>query len=149
MMTELWRALLETGTLELVNGEARLTRPLEALGSPESVREVVSQRLSRLEAQTAELLEVAAVAGPEFEVDVLRRAGGLDEAELFAALDQATRSAMIAEVPPRGVAYRFTHELVRRALYDRLAPIRRAELHLRVLPGGAELAVARSAPARP
>jgi len=132
LMTELWRELLDTGTLELVGGEARLTRPLEALGSPESVREVVSQRLSRLEASTAGLLEVAAVIGPEFEVDVLRHASGLDDAELFAALDQAAGSAMIAEVPPRGIAYRFTHELVRRALYDRLAPIRRAELHLRV-----------------
>ena len=33
--------------------------------------------------------------------------------------------------PPRS-AYRFTHELVRRALYDRLSALRRAELHLRI-----------------
>ena len=35
---------------------------------------------------------------------------------------------MIEEVPSRGLAYRFTHELVRRALYDRLTadPARRA-----------------------
>ena len=31
-----------------------------------------------------------------------------------------------------GWSYRFTHELVRRALYDRLSGLRRAELHLRV-----------------
>ena len=30
------------------------------------------------------------------------------------------------------LACRFTHELVRRAVYDRLSPLRRAELHLRV-----------------
>ena len=39
---------------------------------------------------------------------------------------------MIEEVPAPRLAYRFTHELVRRALYDRLSGLRRAELHLRV-----------------
>jgi len=39
---------------------------------------------------------------------------------------------MIEEVPATGLAYRFSHELVRRALYDRLSGLRRAELHLRV-----------------
>ncbi len=39
---------------------------------------------------------------------------------------------MIEELPAPRLAYRFTHELVRRALYDRLARLRRAELHLRV-----------------
>ncbi len=39
---------------------------------------------------------------------------------------------MIEELPAPRLAYRFTHELVRRALYDRLSRLRRAELHLRV-----------------
>ena len=39
---------------------------------------------------------------------------------------------MIEERPSGRVAYGFTHELVRRALYDRLSRLRRAELHLRV-----------------
>jgi DNA-binding CsgD family transcriptional regulator len=54
------------------------------------------------------------------------------EPELFAALDEAVRSGMIEELLSRRLAYRFTHELVRRALYDRLSGLRRAELHLRV-----------------
>jgi len=102
------------------------------LGTPESVREVVSQRLSRLAPRTSDLLELAATAGSEFELDVVRRAAGLGEPELVAALDEAVRSGMIEELPARGLAWRFTHELVRRALYDRLSAMRRAELHLRV-----------------
>jgi DNA-binding CsgD family transcriptional regulator len=39
---------------------------------------------------------------------------------------------MIEAIPASRLAYRFTHELVRRALYDRLTSLRRAELHLRV-----------------
>ena len=39
---------------------------------------------------------------------------------------------MIEELRSVRLAYRFTHELVRRALYDALTAARRAELHLRV-----------------
>src|SRR5439155_5519750 len=38
----------------------------------------------------------------------------------------------LEELPGRAPVYRFTHELVRRAVYDRISGIRRAELHLRV-----------------
>ena len=132
LMIELWRTLTETGVLEMVNGTASLARPRPELATPESVREVVSQRLSRLAPATTEVLEVAAVAGPEFALDVVRHAVGLDERSLLEALDEGVRSGMIEEIPATGLAYRFTHELVRRALYDRLSGLRRAELHLRV-----------------
>jgi predicted ATPase len=39
---------------------------------------------------------------------------------------------MLEELPSHRLAYQFTHELVRRALYDRMPGLRRAELHLRV-----------------
>ena len=117
LMIELWRMLLETGALD---------------ASPETVREVVSQRLSRLAESTTEVLEVAGVAGPEFTLEAVRRAAGLDERKLLEALDEGLQSGMIEEIPATGLAYRFTHELVRRALYDRLSGLRRAELHLRV-----------------
>ncbi|HEX6696863.1 MAG TPA: AAA family ATPase [Solirubrobacteraceae bacterium] len=132
LVCELWRALVETGIVEVGDGTIRPTRPLAELGTPESVREVVSQRLSRLAPATTDLLELTATAGSEFGVDLARQAAGLGEPELLAALDEAVRSGMIEELPSRRLAYRFTHELVRRALYDRLSGVRRAEMHLRV-----------------
>jgi DNA-binding CsgD family transcriptional regulator/tetratricopeptide (TPR) repeat protein len=132
LVCELWRTLVETGAVEVAGGTTRLTRPLSELGTPDSVREVVSQRLARLSPKTNDLLDLAATAGAEFELDVLRRAARIDESSLLAALDEAVRSGMVEEIPTRGLAYRFTHELVRRALYDRLTGIRRAELHLAV-----------------
>jgi DNA-binding CsgD family transcriptional regulator/tetratricopeptide (TPR) repeat protein len=132
LVCELWRALIETGTVELGDGTIRVTRPPAELGSPESVREVVSQRLSRLAPRTTDLLELAATAGAEFDLDVVRRAAGLGDADLLAPLDEAVRSGMIEELPAQGLACRFTHELLRRAVYDRLSGPRRAELHLRV-----------------
>jgi predicted ATPase/DNA-binding CsgD family transcriptional regulator len=132
LLCELWRTLLETGTVAIEGGRARMTRPLGALGTPEAVREVVSQRLSRLSPSTRTLLEVAAVAGPEFRLDTIRQASGLPEPDVQVALDEAVRSGMVEEVPAPGLVYRFGHELVRRAVDDRLTGLQRAELHLRV-----------------
>jgi DNA-binding CsgD family transcriptional regulator/tetratricopeptide (TPR) repeat protein len=132
LVCELWRALVETGIVELAGGQVRVTRPLTELGTPESVREVVSQRLSRLAPRTIDLLELAAAAGPEFELEPVRRAARIAEPELLAALEEAVGSGMIEELPAQRLACRFTHEIVRRALYDRLSRLRRAELHLRV-----------------
>ncbi len=132
LVCELWRALVETGTVEVSAGELRVTRPLTELGTPESVHEVVGQRLSRLAPKTTELLELAAVAGPEFELEPIRRACGFSEADLLVALEEAMGSGMIEELHSRRLACRFTHEIVRRALYDGLSRLRQAELHLRV-----------------
>ncbi len=132
LVCELWRALIETSVIEMLDGRVRLARPLAALGTPESVREVVSQRLTRLASTTTGLLELAATTGTGFELDLMRRGSGLSESELVSALDEALRSGIIEELPRTRMAYRFTHELVRRAVYDRLTGVRRAELHLRV-----------------
>jgi DNA-binding CsgD family transcriptional regulator len=131
LLCELWRALVETDAFAMQDGTLRLTAPLQEIATPQSVREVVSQRLSRLDPASRDLLELAAVAGPEFELDVLRAAAPV-ELERIDALEPAMRSGMIEELPFPALAYRFTHELVRRALYDRLSVLRRAELHLRI-----------------
>ena len=57
LVCELWRSLVDAG------------EPLAELGTPESVREVVGQRLARLRPATRDLLELAATAGAEFELD--------------------------------------------------------------------------------
>jgi DNA-binding CsgD family transcriptional regulator/tetratricopeptide (TPR) repeat protein len=129
LLTELWRELVEAGA---GRPGADLAGSLAGLDTPEGVRDVVNQRLARLEPETRATLELASVAGPEFETDVIREAGRLDPAALAAALDEAVASGMIEEVPGHTLAHRFAHELVRRALYDRLAAGRRAELHLRI-----------------
>ncbi len=130
LLTELWRTLLETDIRSVDDTGARLAGALADLGSPEGVREVVSHRLARLGGPTIRLLELAAVAGPEFDLSVVGHE--LTDTELNAALEQAVAHGMIEEVPSGRLAYQFSHELVRRALYDRMPGLRRAELHLRV-----------------
>jgi DNA-binding CsgD family transcriptional regulator/tetratricopeptide (TPR) repeat protein len=132
LVCELWRALIETGAVEASAETVRVTRPLDRLTSPESVREVAGQRLARLAPGSIELLELAATVGAEFELGVVRAAAGMAEADLLAALEEAVASGMIEELPSQNLSCRFTHELVRRAVYDGLSRARQAELHLRV-----------------
>ena len=142
LVGELWRHLLETGSLGETADGWRLTVPLGELGTPDSVREVVGQRLSRLTSPTADLLATAAIIGGDVDLNVLRHASDVDEATLLQALEEAIDSGMVQPAPSQPRAIQFTHELVRRALYDRLNPITRARVHLRVaqalevLPGG-------------
>jgi DNA-binding CsgD family transcriptional regulator len=130
LITELWRTAHDTDLSDRA-GQRQLANTLSELGSPDGVREVVAQRLGRLEPATSGLLEIAAVVGYEFALDAIAPSG-LADAELQAALTEAVAHGMIEEVPSRGLRFRFTHELVRRALYDRLGALRRAELHLQV-----------------
>ena len=88
LVCELWRTFVETGAA--------------GVASPESVREVVSQRLARLTPATQDLLELAATAGSEFELDIVGARPGSGSTELHAALDEAVRSGMLEELPSHG-----------------------------------------------
>jgi DNA-binding CsgD family transcriptional regulator/tetratricopeptide (TPR) repeat protein len=131
LITELWRTLLERELpLDPTDGSG-LPAALAEIGSPEGVREVVAQRLGHLGPTTRSMLGLAAVVGSAFDLRAVAVAAGT-EAELHVAAEEAIAHGMIEEVPSRPLAFRFTHELVRRALFDGLSALRRPELHLQV-----------------
>ncbi|HEY7622551.1 MAG TPA: AAA family ATPase [Solirubrobacteraceae bacterium] len=132
LLGELWRHLAETGALAEDEGGWVLVGDPESVATPESVRQVVGQRLERLGPATVELLELAAVVGRAAGLPLLRRASGRSDTELINALDEASRAGVLEVLPGPPVTHRFRHELLRRAVADRLAPLRRATLHQRV-----------------
>src|SRR5262245_16238833 len=131
LLCELWRDLTESGAVEVYRS-VRLSRPVAELRGPARIRDFVGQRLSRLASETRSVVETAAVAGQRVEVRVLGDAVGLQPAALTAALDATARAGLLEALPGLPPTWRFTHELVRRAVYDRLEPARLSELHLRV-----------------
>ena len=108
-MCELWRALLETVTVEVVEGGVRLARPAAELGTPESVREVVSERLARSASPTTELLELAATVGTEFELAIVSRSSRLARTS-WSSRRRGDRSGIIdgAARPPARVQVHVT-----------------------------------------
>jgi DNA-binding SARP family transcriptional activator len=105
---------------------------LEGSRGPERIRDIVRQRLSRLSAPTVSAVELAAVSGRQCELRVLVDAAGLDGDALAAAVREAVGHGLLEELPEPAGACRFTHELVGRAVYDRVTGVDRAGLHLRV-----------------
>ncbi|MGY1609801.1 BTAD domain-containing putative transcriptional regulator [Geodermatophilus sp. SYSU D00700] len=103
---------------------------LDRVPVPPSVGEVLRTRLARLPAGARPVLELAAVAGREVTLDLLRAAGEEAEAAL-AALDAATAAGLVGEGSAPW-SWRFTHALVQEVLADDLPALRRAQLHARL-----------------
>ncbi len=89
---------------------------------PDTVREAVLARASRLGPEARLLLDAAAVVPPQADLDLLAALapGSVD------VLDEALASGMLV---PRGRAVAFRHELARLAVEEAIPPHRRVELH--------------------
>ena len=129
---ELVKALVEQGGV--VQGLARWD-PAAVAGVevPHSVRAVVAHRVSRLPAETQELLRLASVVGQEVELEVLVAASGQPEAELLDHLDAALGARLLEERRSASmVRYAFGHALVQQALYAGVPSSLRRRLHRRI-----------------
>jgi len=97
---------------------------------PQGVTAVVQRRLAMLPPNAHKVLAVAAVIGQEFSREVLVRA--LEAEWRLDPLAEALRSSIVTEVPQALGRYRFTHALVREALYEEIETSERVLIHRRV-----------------
>ena len=132
-VTEILRHLTESGAIsEGEDGRWTLHASIAELGLPQSVREVVVRRVRRLGELCEEALNVAAVVGRTFDVELLVRLGAGEEDELYDALDRAVASSVLTESPDRLGRFTFAHAIIDHTLYEALSANRRARLHRRV-----------------
>ncbi|HEX8205790.1 MAG TPA: hypothetical protein VF587_07010, partial [Solirubrobacteraceae bacterium] len=94
---------------------------------PAGVREAIDQRLAGLSETAREVLVLAAVAGPVFDVTVLATAARTD---VLAAVDEAVAAGLVEEDVEAFGRYRFHHALLRDVLYEEPSRMRRARLHI-------------------
>ena len=93
---------------------------------PESLADVVDERVTRLGDVAESLLRTASVAGESFRFEWIRDASELDETQAVDALEAGLRSGLLEE---DGERYRFRHALVREAIYGGLSRERRKAIH--------------------
>ena len=97
---------------------------------PARLRDVIARRAAGYSGETSATLAAAAVIGRDFALPLLAQALESDTAEVLYALDPAAAAGMVEEGPTGRM--RFSHVLVREALYEQLPPSQRCELHLAV-----------------
>ena len=129
---ELWHHLVATGVVEREDGRWVARGSLADSGVPDSILDVVNERLARLSFPVRRLAELIALAGQRVELRVLKIAADMSETEISRALDELVDNGLLEAVQRPLLAYQFTHALVRDTVEAAVAVAARARLHLRV-----------------
>ncbi len=136
-LEEIVRSLIASGTLARRNGGWACTMDAGTVVVPPTIQGLLLSRLDRLPAGARRLIQEAAVLGPVFDVQVLRKVCSepeasesnlelLLDAELLAEVPRATGR----HTPAAGEGhYRFSHALVQEVVYQNLLVRRRTDLH--------------------
>jgi predicted ATPase len=136
---EVCKGLAESGRLKQTQGHWQLAGRKE-FSVPQNLRVALQSRVQAMPAATQHALEVAAVRGAEFELEVICRAGGLDEAAAADALEAAERAEIVREISDAsaslsadgGRRFTFTHSLIPAALVEDLPGPAKRDLHGRI-----------------
>lgn len=104
---------------------------LAAAQVPHLVRQMIDARVARLDDETRRLLQIASVIGSEIPLDLWAALTEATDEALARVVEQAVAAQVLAESPRRG-SYRFSHALVREALYESLILPRRRAWHRQI-----------------
>jgi ABC-type transport system substrate-binding protein len=123
--------LVERGSLTRENGRFVLAVGEDELAVPTLVQGALQARLDRLDAETRETLNLAAVIGRTFALPLLERI--LAGEQVVSALATLQRLDLVVEQRRRPVPqFRFRHGLVQEVAYASLVDSKRRRLHLKV-----------------
>jgi predicted ATPase len=100
---------------------------------PYSLRLIIGRRLMRASEETQKILGAAAVIGRSFTFALLEAATHVEADVLVGLVEEAEKAGLItSRLRYPDAQFRFTHELIRRAVLDNLSIPRRQRLHLSV-----------------
>lgn len=115
---EILRTLEEKGYIARA-GDGWEVADLGQVPVPPLVQQVIEGRLARLDEKSRHLLQIASVIGQDISLDVWQAASSATDDELSTAVRQAIDLHLLEEISDPA-PLRFTHALVREALYYEL-----------------------------
>lgn len=147
---EITRSLCEEGFLAAADGAVRLTRPVDEILIPGSVRELIAARLDRLPAAAKRVAQIAAVLGRQFHRAQLAQLLADEQIDVAGELEELRRRGVIHRKSLfSDDEYRFGESLTQEVAYDSLLHRQRRQLHGRVAAlleaGGGDPSLARPA----
>jgi len=141
-MVHLLRYLRDSGVIAEEQGRWALARTLPDVRQalPESIRGMIQKKIDQLSDEDRRLLVAGSVQGYEFDSAIVSQALAMDAADVEDRLEVLDRIHFFVrrieetEFPNKTltVRYRFVHALYQNALYDSLAPTRKAILSMAV-----------------
>jgi tRNA A-37 threonylcarbamoyl transferase component Bud32/DNA-binding transcriptional ArsR family regulator len=124
--------LLEELTLSVTEPLASGTAPQRFLDVPSSLTESLDRRLEGL-GRARDTVDLLAALGRESVASILEKLSGLEPSELALHLSRLSAAGLVFEQgvgPERTIVFR--HRLLGDAIYERLPPARREQLHRRI-----------------
>jgi class 3 adenylate cyclase/tetratricopeptide (TPR) repeat protein len=131
---ELVLSLAQSGVLVGRRGQYRLgAAGWDNPVLPATVEAVVGARIDRLSEPQKEVLQIGAIIGKEFPLEVMRAVAGIAEPALQPMLDQLCASEMIQPcMTSAGASFSFRHPLIQEVVYAMQLRSRRTPLHAAV-----------------
>ena len=99
---------------------------------PDTVRAVIRRRLAPLSADAVQALSAAAVVGRRFDLAMVDAACELPTDRIIASLGDAISLGIVMDAGSGTRRYRFSHPLMRDAIYEGLPVAARTQMHQRV-----------------
>ena len=97
---------------------------------PETVKNVLKTRFSRLDDECQNVLTMASFVGNDFTLEAMCAVTGIEKSKLLELLDKMFKTGLIKERVIRGEGIcSFADILVRDVVYEEVSPLRRKELH--------------------
>jgi hypothetical protein len=126
------RSLLEHGELSQL-GDEKMDLILETVPAPDAVADVVNRRLKRLSTAANEVIQIAAVIGREFDIDLVLELSNRSEDAVLDAIDEAVAAGVLTSTGDATAdQYRFTHVKFGHVHAQSLNTRRRRRLHARI-----------------
>ena len=129
---EILRNLVEAGDLYLDGDTWVVKDTFDEFALPQSIRDVVGQRIARLGTESVTALTAAAVIGREFDLALVAAATDTDEDDLLDHFDAAVSAGVLTEEPGGDERFRFVHSLARTTLVAGLSDGRARRMHRRI-----------------
>ena len=109
-------------------GSADATRLLRG-----GIEATIAARTARLSEDARTVVEIAAIAGQGFSVDVVGDVAGLSAAAVIDSIAELLDRRLVREAGPRSHRdYVFSHHLIAASIYEEIEPARRSRRHARI-----------------
>ncbi len=129
-VSELLRSLEGSALMPTTDGTWSLGE-LARIEIPLLLQQVIDARLTRLGSDADDALAIAAVIGEIVPLELWANVCEMTEEDLFPLMERAIE-ARVFIASPDGMTLRFSHALVREALYQRILPARRRVIHRQI-----------------